>query len=250
MVSTGVDQGDLYSIIMEYADNGDVFQKISKYQKNRVKFDEDEIWKVFIQIVRGLKALHDMKIMHRDLKTANLFLYKDSGAKLGDMNVSKVMRQGLSYTQTGTPYYASPEVWKDKPYDFKSDIWSLGCCLYEMITLKPPFKATDMKGLYKKVVRGVYPKISNQFSHDIQSVVKMMVVVDPKKRPDCDQILKCKIVKRKIELYALYTDEELMMGDNSFLGTENNELLNTIYVPKNLMSLTDRLPKPNYAGSS
>ena len=92
-------------------------------------------------MVRALKTLHAMKILHRDLKSANVFLYKDGNAKLGDLNVSKVAKKGLLYTQTGTPYYASPEVWKDQPYDSKSDIWSLGCVLYEMTTLKPPFRA-------------------------------------------------------------------------------------------------------------
>jgi NIMA (never in mitosis gene a)-related kinase len=78
--------------------------------------------------------------MHRDIKSANIFLNKDETIKLGDMNVSKEADQnGLNYTQTGTPYYASPEVWRDEPYGFKSDIWSLGCVIYEMICLKPPF---------------------------------------------------------------------------------------------------------------
>jgi len=74
-----------------------------------------------------------MKIFHRDLKSANVFLYADGMVKLGDMNVSKIARNGLLLTQTGTPYYASPEVWRDLPYDYKSDIWSLGCILYEII---------------------------------------------------------------------------------------------------------------------
>ena len=113
-------------IIMEYADDGDLFQKIINHQKNSTWFQEDFIWKVFIMVVRGLKALHDLDIMHRDLKSANVFLNKDGSAKLGDMNVSKVAEKGLSYTQTGTPYYASPEVWRDEAYDGKSDIWSLG----------------------------------------------------------------------------------------------------------------------------
>lgn len=75
------------------------------------------------------------------IQSANVFLNKDGKAKLGDMNVSKIAKNGLLYTQTGTPYYASPQVWKDKPYDSKSDIWSLGCVIYEMCTLKPPFRA-------------------------------------------------------------------------------------------------------------
>ena len=91
-------------------------------------------------MIYGLKALHDLNIMHRDLKSANVFMNKDSLIKLGDMNVSKVANSdGLNFTQTGTPYYASPEVWRDEPYNFKSDIWSLGCVLYELITLNPPF---------------------------------------------------------------------------------------------------------------
>ena len=93
-----------------------------------------------------------------------MFLNKDGGVKLGDLNVSKIAKRGLLYTQTGTPYYASPEVWKDKPYNSKSDIWSLGCVLYEMITLKPPFHAKDMEGLYKKVTRGYYSKLPTHFS--------------------------------------------------------------------------------------
>ena len=103
-------------------------------------------------MTRGLKVLHDMKILHRDLKCANIFITKkDNIFKLGDLNVSKVAKMGLVYTQTGTPYYASPEVWRDQPYDAKSDIWSLGCILYEMACLKPPFTASNMDGLYKKV---------------------------------------------------------------------------------------------------
>jgi len=131
-------------IVMEVADNGDLLQRIEKHKKQRTKFQEKEIWHYFVQIVRGLKGLHDLQIVHRDIKCANLFLTKDGMVKMGDLNVSKVAKKGLLQTQTGTPYYASPEVWKDKPYDNKSDIWSLGCVLYEMITLLPPFRANSM----------------------------------------------------------------------------------------------------------
>ncbi len=123
--------------------------------------------------------MHHLKIFHRDLKSANVFLCKDGMSKLGDMNVSKVAKKGLLFTQTGTPYYASPEVWKEKPYDNKSDIWSLGCVLYEMTTLKPPFRAEDMEGLYKKVTRGYYPKIPSHYSQDLNNVIRALLQVAP-----------------------------------------------------------------------
>lgn len=96
-----------------------------------------------------------MKIVHRDIKAANIFI-SDGLYKLGDLNVSKILERGLAYTQTGTPYYASPEVWKDQPYDAKSDIWAIAVILYEMTAIKLPFRAEDIEGLYKKVVRGIY----------------------------------------------------------------------------------------------
>ena len=86
-------------------------------------------------MLKGLQALHDRQIVHRDIKCANVFLTKDGMLKLGDLNVSKVAKRGLLQTQTGTPYYASPEIWQDKPYDYKSDIWSMGCVLYEICAL-------------------------------------------------------------------------------------------------------------------
>ena len=161
---------------MEYADNGDLFLRITEHQKNKTFFSETDIWKVLIQVVRGLKAMHDLNIMHRDLKSANVFLNKDFTAKLGDMNVSKVAnKRGLNYTQTGTPYYASPEVWQDEPYDIKSDIWSLGCVLYEMIALKPPFTADDMNGLFKRVTKGQYPRIPKGFSNELWAMIKYLI---------------------------------------------------------------------------
>lgn len=171
---------------MEYADDGDLYQKILEHQKEKTNFEEDQIWKTFIQMVRGLKALHNFKILHRDLKSANVFLNKDGDSKLGDLNVSKVAKKGLLYTQTGTPYYASPEVWKDQPYDSKSDLWSMGCVLYEIVALQPPFRADDMDGLYKKVLKGSYPKIPPQYSDDLNKMLRKLISVNPNQRPTCD----------------------------------------------------------------
>lgn len=114
-----------------------------------------------------------------------MFLSKSGNAKLGDLNVSKVTRKGFGETQTGTPYYASPEVWKDQTYDLKSDIWSLGCVLYELVTFHPPFRAEDMEGLYKKVIKGSYPKISPYYSKDMSMIIKLMLRLNPQDRPSC-----------------------------------------------------------------
>ena len=101
-----------------------------------------------IQIVRGLKALHELDIWHRDIKCANVFMTKDGVLKLGDMNVSKIAH-GLMKTQVGTPYYLSPEIWKGDTYDFKSDIWSLGIIIYELAAFRTPFKADNITALSK-----------------------------------------------------------------------------------------------------
>ena len=224
-------------IVMEFADRGDLYQKIVQHKKSAKFFEESDVWRIFIQLVKGLKALHDLKILHRDMKSANVFLFSNGSAKLGDLNVSKVARRGLGYTQTGTPYYASPDVWKDKPYDNKSDVWSLGCVLYEMITLRPPFRAQDMEGLFNKVCKGQYSRIPERFSDDLFQVVQFLLQVNSSNRPSCEQILNHPVVLKRIEYFK------------SFAGEDDNEdkcLLKTIHMPKNLLFLSDKLPKPNY----
>jgi NIMA (never in mitosis gene a)-related kinase 1/4/5 len=178
------------------------------------------------------------------MKSANIFLYRDMQAKLGDLNVSKIVKnKGLSYTQTGTPYYASPEVWRDMPYDSKSDIWSLGCVLYEMCALVPPFRADDMQGLYKKVIKGKYPRIPEHFSQEMATVIKFMLQVSPSYRPSCDQILTLPIIESLIKKF--FPDENLgSTMPNS--GEENEVMLKTIRLSKNIFSLTERLPKAKY----
>lgn len=223
-------------IIMEYADGGDMMKMISNHKKRGTHFSEKELWYYFIQIVRGMKALHDLKILHRDIKCANIFLTKDGTVKLGDLNVSKVAKKGLLHTQTGTPYYASPEVWKDRPYDNRSDIWSLGCVLYEMAMLNPPFRAANMNGLYQKVQRGLYDPIT-QYSKDLQIMVKNCLQVQPTARPSCEKILAMPSIMS-------HMSETLEKAEKEQVVQETISLLNTIRVPRDLGQITERLPKP------
>ena len=110
---------------------------------------------------------------------------KNGQAKLGDFNVSKIAKPGFLRTQTGTPYYTSPEVWRDESYDTKSDIWSIGCVFYEVMALLPPFRARDMDGLFKKVTTGAYEVPPSLFSSELTLLIHNLLKINPKDRPSC-----------------------------------------------------------------
>ena len=188
------------NIVMEYADDGDLQSKINKMKKENGFFNESLIWNYSIQLIQGLKALHDKKIMHRDLKSANIFLIKDKNqCKIGDMNVSKVIKEKLLRTQTGTPYYASPEVWLDKPYSFKSDLWSIGCIIYELCQLKTPFTGENIDDLFINVCMGKAERINKVYSEDLWKMINMLLQVDVDKRVNCDQFLNSELILKKID---------------------------------------------------
>ena len=187
-------------LVMEYADKGDLEKRIKEQKEKGKYFNEKDIWKVFIQIVNGLKSLHDQGIMHRDIKSSNIFLFSNGMAKIGDLNVCKILsKDNLGHTQAGTPAYAAPEVWMEKPYGLKSDIWSLGCVLYEMITLKCPFREDNMIKLYNKILVGEYKKIPNKFSEELNWIVGKMINSEINKRFSCEEILNCEYIKKRIE---------------------------------------------------
>ena len=187
------------NIVMEYADDGDLKTKISETVKNNLYFEESTIWNVLIQTLEGLKYLHKNNIIHRDLKSANLFLTKKGFIKIGDLNVSTIAKKGVANTQTGTPYYASPEIWNDKPYNSKCDIWSLGCIIYEMATLHVPFRGTSLHQLYCRIMKGVYPKISSRYSNELKHIIKIILNIDAQKRPSAEELLKYDIIQKKIK---------------------------------------------------
>ena len=246
---------------MEYADEGDLFQKITLYQKLKTSFDEADIWRIFIQITKGLNDLHEYKILHRDLKSANVFLFRNGSAKLGDLNVSKITYRGLGCTQTGTPYYASPEVWKDNPYDLKSDIWSLGCITYEMAMLKTPFRSNTMEGLFQKIIKGDYPRLIKKYSEDLNYVISTMIRVHSKERPTTGEILEMEEVQKKNEEYDIfkkfgYNNEENKNNNNikelkrELKAEEEKEdikvVIDTIKIPNKFILLNSNLPKARY----
>lgn len=220
------------NIIMEFANQGDLDSKIKKSSERKTFIPENEIWSYLIQILGGLRSLHTAKIMHRDLKCANIFI-KDGIIKLGDLNVSKIIKRSqLDHTQTGTPYYASPEVWSNEPYDYKSDIWSVGCIIYELCALKPPFRGNGIDELYKAVMKGRYDPIPKVYSQDLNRIIAIMLQLKPSLRPDVSKLMGNPMILTRMD----YSDIELEDKDKL-------NMLNTIKVPKNLKEINNKLPK-------
>ena len=152
---------------------GDLSKVIQERFKKAEGFYQYEIWKYGLQILNGLKYLHEMNIVHRDLKPANIFFGSKDELKIGDLNVSKKLQDGLAHTQTGTPNYASPQIWNNESYSYDCDIWSFGCIMYELCCLKPPFRSKNMEELYKKVQGGVYDRIPKRYSFMLEDTISL-----------------------------------------------------------------------------
>nr|XP_028577928.1 serine/threonine-protein kinase Nek3-like isoform X2 [Podarcis muralis] len=182
------DDGHLY-IVMEYCDDGDLMQKI-KLQKGKL-FPEDTILNWFAQICLGLKYIHDKRVLHRDIKSKNIFLTQNGKVKLGDFGSALLLSSPEAYacSYVGTPYYVPPEIWENTPYNNKSDIWSLGCILYELCTLKHPFQANSWKHLILKICKGYYNPLPSHYTYELQYLIKQMFKKNPKNRPSATTIL-------------------------------------------------------------
>ncbi len=152
--------------------------------------------------------------------------------KLGDLNVSKVAKKNFAYTQTGTPYYLSPEVWRGEPYNSKCDVWSLGCVLYELSALSPPFTATSLEELYKKVLKGSYEKLPSRYSQDLQKFIALCLILSPKSRPSVADLLENPHIKPHLTFDP---------------AAEKAQLLKTMKLPYGgLNQLKNILPKARY----
>jgi len=183
-------ENNTLNIIMEYCEQGDL-GKLLNIKRNLVKIlNEDIVWKYFIQISLGIVYLHSKKILHRDIKTMNIFLTKNNDVRIGDLGVAKVLAGTLfAKTCIGTPYYLSPEICQELPYNEKSDIWALGCILYELSTFKHPFNANNQAALVLKILKGKYDPISKEYSNDLHTMVDLLLEKDLEKRPTIFDIL-------------------------------------------------------------
>lgn len=194
---------------MEYCEVGDLNYHIKRKLKNDEHFSETQIFNWFIQICLALEYVHGRRVIHRDLKSQNIFLTGNNTIKLGDFGISRVLENTHAAAQTvvGTPYYMSPEACQSQPYTSKSDVWGLGCILYELCCLKHAFQADNLLGLVFRIVQEKHAPIPSMYSAELSGLLDMLLEKDPSKRPSVREILKMDLIRRKAEEFIKCADK-------------------------------------------
>jgi len=178
-------------IIMEYACGGDLSGLIKREREKGKYISEESIWRFLAQISTGLSHLHQKRILHRDIKPSNIFLDRNNNVKIGDLGFGRILSSLSPHatSSVGTPLYFSPEICQDKPYNEKTDVWSLGCLLYELCSLSPPFNASNQLILAKLIVFRSPSPLSLSYSQELRFLIGKMLEKDADKRPTMAQIL-------------------------------------------------------------
>jgi serine/threonine protein kinase len=238
-------ESDILYIVTELATHGDLLAYL-KNARRKGPLPEATVWSLFIQMTLGIQTLHDRNILHRDLKAANVFMFSNNYLKLGDFGVSKVLKsdEALARTQVGTPYYVAPEVWRNRPYNAKCDMWSLGCLLYELCTYRPPFEAESMESLARKIIRGKFDMIPAGYSQSLKQMTNRLLVIEPPRRAGCSEVLAMDAVRQRVKELPRMPSEA---GSDGAASPDNViDLVDTIQVPRKFNDLTKKLPPPRY----
>ncbi|XP_070322866.1 serine/threonine-protein kinase Nek11 isoform X1 [Odocoileus virginianus] len=192
---------DKFCIITEYCEGRDLDCKIQEYKEVGKTFPESQIIEWFIQLLLGVDYMHERKILHRDLKSKNIFL-KNNKLKIGDFGVSRLLMGScdLATTLTGTPHYMSPEALKHQGYDTKSDIWSLACILYEMCCMNHAFTGSNFLSIVLKIVEGDTPSLPERYPRQLNAIMESMLNKSPSLRPSAIEILKLPYIDEQLQI--------------------------------------------------
>ena len=243
-------QNELY-IAVEWADKGDVKRLIKKYKQEGDEIDERKVIEYTREIAAGLNHMHEQRVIHRDLKPANILITSDGIFKLGDLGLGRIMNTETikTFSKVGTPLYMAPEVINNSNgYDFKCDNWSLGCVIYELITLRSPFQTSEKLSLielFKKINSGLYPKIDNNKYKVAAKISESLLKVNPEERMELDQVLKIcdeyiskQEEKPRIDPFIIMDDLieklRLLNYEINFCQKHNHDIINKYYFACNM----------------
>ncbi|XP_053785410.1 serine/threonine-protein kinase Nek11 isoform X3 [Desmodus rotundus] len=220
---------DNFCIITEYCEGRDLDCKIQEYKEAGKTFSEGQIIEWFIQLLLGVDYMHERRILHRDLKSKNIFL-KNNLLKIGDFGVSRLLMGScdLATTLTGTPHYMSPEALKHQGYDTKSDIWSLACILYEMCCMNHAFTGSSFLSIVLKIVEGHTPSLPKRCPRELNAIMERMLNKNPSLRPSAIDILKTPYIEEQLQHLMCRYSEVTPEDKNLNCQKEAAHIINTV----------------------
>ncbi|XP_077721338.1 serine/threonine-protein kinase Nek11 isoform X8 [Canis aureus] len=229
---------DNFCIITEYCEGRDLDCKIQEYKKAGKTFPESQIIEWFIQLLLGVDYIHERKILHRDLKSKNIFL-KNNLLKIGDFGVSRLLMGScdLATTLTGTPHYMSPEALKHQGYNTKSDIWSLACILYEMCCMNHAFTGSNFLSIVLKIVEGDAPSLPKQYPRELNAIMECMLNKSPSLRPSAIEILKIPYIDEQLQHLMCRYSEMTLENKNLNCQKEAAQIINAMQKKIHLQTL-------------
>ncbi|XP_027439359.2 serine/threonine-protein kinase Nek11 isoform X4 [Zalophus californianus] len=229
---------DNFCIITEYCEGRDLDCKIQEYKEAGKSFLEGQIIEWFIQLLLGVDYMHERRILHRDLKSKNIFL-KNNLLKIGDFGVSRLLMGScdLATTLTGTPHYMSPEALKHQGYNTKSDIWSLACILYEMCCMNHAFTGSNFLSIVLKIVEGDTPSLPKRYPRELNAIMERMLNKSPSLRPSAMEILKIPYIDEQLQHLLCRYSEMTLKDKNLNCQKEAAQIINAMQKKIHLQTL-------------